>query len=103
MLLCMGRASVASKPILSTGLVVLGSILIAGGLIVAFGVARLPARGTLAYQSALPPSSAAWLDHQIGALTEAHPKASAFRLISDGVDAFASRALSARRAERSLD
>ncbi|HKP61471.1 MAG TPA: phospholipase D family protein [Polyangiales bacterium] len=92
-----------SKPILITSLVLFGSILLASGLVLALGLGRLPPRGQAANQAALPPGSGSWLDRIIGPRTDARPGESAFRLISDGVEAFALRALSARHAARSLD
>ena len=43
------------------------------------------------------------LDRQIGAATAAHPGESGLLLLDENLDAFAARALSARRAGRSLD
>ncbi|MFT3758163.1 phospholipase D family protein [Thauera sp.] len=43
------------------------------------------------------------LDRQIGAATNAHPGRSGLLLLDENLDAFAARALSARKAERSLD
>ena len=83
--------------------VVLG-LPLALGLTILGGCASLPPRPTTATeQIALPIASDTALDEAIAPLAAAHPGESGFRLVSDGVEAFALRGLSARYAERSLD
>jgi putative cardiolipin synthase len=53
--------------------------------------------------SALAPASGTQLDQRTQAALAAHPGESGFRLVFDGVEAFALRAMSARAAGRSLD
>ncbi len=84
-------------------LVVAAVALLAFGLFALFGSTRLPPREPRAYEAALPPGDRAWLDRQLAPQLGAHPGQSGFRLVADGVEAFALRALTARRAERSLD
>lgn len=71
-------------------------------LLATSGCARLPPRGELPPQHALPVEDAA-LDRAFLPQSQQHPGESGFRLVSDGVEAFALRGLSARHAERSLD
>jgi putative cardiolipin synthase len=84
-------------------LVAAGVGLLAFGLLAAFGLRRLPPQDARTYESALAPDDRAWLDRQLAPQLEAHPEQSGFRLVADGVEAFALRALTAQRAERSLD
>ncbi|MDR7133224.1 putative cardiolipin synthase [Lysobacter niastensis] len=72
-------------------------------LLAASGCARLPPRGELPPEHALPVAHDAALDRAFLPRLEQHPGESGFRLVSDGVEAFALRGLSARYAERSLD
>jgi cardiolipin synthase C len=72
-------------------------------LIAMFGKVRLPPQPVRGPEPALPPGEGAWLDQRILPQLAAHPGESGFRLVIDGVEAFALRALSARTAERSLD
>ena len=72
-------------------------------LAVALGLTRLPAREHADDSRATPPGTESWLDRRIEPLLRAHPEESGFALVADGVEAFALRALSARRAGRSLD
>lgn len=72
-------------------------------LLAASGCARLPPRGELPPQHALPVAENAALDRAFLPQLQQHPGESGFRLVSDGVEAFALRGLSARHAERSLD
>jgi cardiolipin synthase C len=76
----------------------LGAVLVA-----LFGKIRLPPRPVRRPEPALPPAESAWLDRHILPQLAAHPGESGFRLVIDGVEAFALRAMSARTAERSLD
>jgi putative cardiolipin synthase len=69
----------------------------------ALGYTRLPERPELPVQHALPTALATPLDQGIDPLLSAHAGESGFRLVSDGVEAFALRAFSARAAGRSLD
>ena len=72
-------------------------------LLAASGCAQLAPRPELPEDHAPPPGSASRLDQRIGPLEAAHPGQSAFRLLSDGPEAFALRAMSAQAADRSLD
>jgi putative cardiolipin synthase len=65
--------------------------------------AGAPPRPELAHDAALPPAQGTRLDERVQAELGAHPGASGFRLVFDGVEAFALRAASARAAGRSLD
>jgi putative cardiolipin synthase len=64
---------------------------------------RLPPRSHADDSQAAPPGTETWLDQRIEPFLLAHAGASGFALVADGVEAFALRALSARRAGRSLD
>jgi putative cardiolipin synthase len=72
-------------------------------LLAASGCARLPPRGELPPEHALPAAENARLDRAILPELQAHPGESGFRLVTDGTEAFALRGASARVAERSLD
>ena len=65
--------------------------------------AQLPARPALPVESAIPASTGGRLDQLVAPEEAAHPGASGFRLVSDGVESFALRAYTARLAVRSLD
>jgi putative cardiolipin synthase len=65
--------------------------------------ASAPPRPALEMQAALPVAQATALDARVQPQVDAHPGASGFRLVFDGVEAFALRAASARAAGRSLD
>jgi len=66
--------------------------------------ASAPPRPELAREDTLPATSqATGLDARVQAESANHPGASGFRLVFDGVEAFALRAASARAAGRSLD
>jgi len=65
--------------------------------------AGAPPRPQLAHEAALPPAQGTRLDERVLAESAGHPGASGFRLVFDGVEAFALRAASARAAGRSLD
>jgi putative cardiolipin synthase len=65
--------------------------------------AGAPPRPELAHDAALPPAQGTRLDALAQAELAKHPDASGFRLVFDGVEAFALRAASARAAGRSLD
>lgn len=67
------------------------------------GCAQLPPRGELPPEQALPVATGAALDRALAPALQRHPGQSGFRLVADGVEAFALRGLSARAAERSLD
>jgi putative cardiolipin synthase len=72
-------------------------------LLAASGCASLPPRPELPSQAALPVATTTRLDQSAIALANAHPGASGFRLVPNGAEAFALRALTARAAGRSLD
>lgn len=85
----------------------IGSLFLALVLLVvatwALGYTRLPPRPELPVDNALPTALATPLDKGIEPLLSAHAGESGFRMVSDGVEAFALRAFSARAAGRSLD
>ncbi|HJW46871.1 MAG TPA: phospholipase D family protein [Lysobacter sp.] len=72
-------------------------------VLVATGCARLPPRGEVPPAYVLSAGTDATLDRAIEPALQRHPGESGFRLVSDGVEAFALRGLSARAAERSID
>lgn len=67
------------------------------------GCARLEPLPDMPAEQALPASDVTRLDKVIGEAEAAHPGESAFRLVSDGREAFVLRWFSAEQAERSLD
>jgi putative cardiolipin synthase len=67
------------------------------------GCAHLEARPELPVESARPISDKTRLDKVIGDAEAGHPGKSAFRLVSDGREAFVLRWFSAEQAERSID
>ncbi|MEQ9561171.1 MAG: phospholipase D family protein, partial [Woeseiaceae bacterium] len=67
------------------------------------GCAQLEAKPELPAESARPISDETRLDRLVGDAEAAHPGKSAFRLVSDGREAFVLRWFSAERAERSID
>jgi len=85
----------------------IGWLLLALALLVvatwALGYTRLPARPTLPVDNVLPTALVTPLDTGIAPLLATHGDDSGFRLVSDGIEAFALRAFSARAAGRSLD
>jgi putative cardiolipin synthase len=72
-------------------------------LVVLAACAQLPPLPTLPEETALPPGEDTTLDQHIAAGEARRPRESAFRLVSDGMEAFALRARSAQIAGRSLD
>jgi cardiolipin synthase C len=64
---------------------------------------RLPTRPEVPPVTALPPGSATSLDARFAPLQTSHPGQSSFRLVPDGVEAFALRGLMTRAAGRTLD
>jgi putative cardiolipin synthase len=72
-------------------------------LLLLVACASAPPRPQLAQDIAPPPGQGTTLDARVQAQLDAHPGASGFRLVFDGVEAFALRAASARAAGRSLD
>lgn len=77
--------------------------LLLGALLVLAGCAQLPARPELPFQAAIPVADGTRLDAEVAPAAAKHPGASGFRLVADGMEAFALRGHSARAAERSLD
>ncbi|HQW59199.1 phospholipase D family protein [Thermomonas sp.] len=77
--------------------------LLLGALLLLAGCAQLPARPQLPYQAALPVAEGTRLDAEVAPAVARHPGASGFRLVADGMEAFALRGHSARSAGRSLD
>ncbi len=67
------------------------------------GRASLPKRPTLPTLMAMPPGNVSQLDLRLQPALDNHPGKSGFRLVPDGVEAFALRAMTARAAGRSLD
>src|SRR6478735_7520407 len=72
-------------------------------LLLLVACASAPPRPQLAKDIAPPPGQGTTLDARVQVQLDAHPGASGFRLVFDGVEAFALRAASARAAGRSLD
>jgi len=73
------------------------------GLSLLAACAQLPARPELPPQAAIAPGEAGPLDERIGQAEARHPGESAFRLVSEGPEAFVIRAHTARLAARSID
>jgi putative cardiolipin synthase len=65
--------------------------------------ARLEPRPELPVEAAVPTGSDSSLDQATAEVEAKHPGQSAFRLVTDGTEAFVARAQSARRAGRSID
>ncbi|MGD9386683.1 MAG: phospholipase D family protein [Gammaproteobacteria bacterium] len=78
-------------------------ILCVVALVVASGCAQLAPRAELPIEQALPPAATTYLDQLMAPREAARPGQSAFRLLHDGPEAFALRAISAQQAGRSLD
>jgi putative cardiolipin synthase len=78
-------------------------LLLATTLLLLAACASAPPRPELAPEAALAPAQGTALDARVQAQAQAHPGQSGFRLVFDGVEAFALRAASARAAGRSLD
>src|SRR5688500_18382668 len=76
---------------------------VAAWLALAGGCASLPPRPDVPAQAAIAAGSGSPLDALVQPGLDAHPGDSGFHLVSDGVQAFALRGLSARAAARSLD
>jgi putative cardiolipin synthase len=72
-------------------------------LLLAAGCAQLPPRPAMPLESAVPVGAGTELDRMIGPAEDQHPGQSGFRLVSQGPEAFALRAHSARIAGRSVD
>ena len=69
----------------------------------AAGCISLPPRPDLPIDSAIPAGEGGPLDRDIAAEEAQHPSHSAFRLVTEGTEAFVTRMQSARMAVRSLD
>jgi putative cardiolipin synthase len=78
-------------------------IAVAAALLVVSACAQLEPRPDLPEQRAAPPGEATHLDALVGEAERRHPDESGFRLVSDGLEAFAIRSRSALLAGRSLD
>ena len=76
-------------------------VTVGGGLLVADHLTP-PATGAPSLALALQPAQTQ-IDRALAPLLAAHPGKTGVALVSDGLDAFALRALAARKAERSLD
>ena len=72
-------------------------------LFLACACARLPTRPELAQEHALALGEQTRIDALVAPAAARHPGLSGFRLVADGVEAFALRGLTARAAGRSLD
>ena len=77
--------------------------MLALALLLAACASAPPPRPALEPASELAPATGTQLDRRAQAALAAHPGQSGFRLVFDGVEAFALRAMSARAAGRSLD
>jgi putative cardiolipin synthase len=75
-----------------------GCVLLAAG-----GCAQLPERPPLPAEAASPVAAGSALDRMIAPKEDSHPGQSGFRLVGAGPEAFAVRASSAAKAERSID
>lgn len=73
------------------------------GILIASGCARLPPRPNLPEQTVLTANTPTKLDNMASTFVAKHSGKAGFKLVPNGVEAFALRALSARAAERSLD
>lgn len=78
-------------------------LLAASALAPLLGYAKLPDRPDLPTEAAKPVSTDSPLDELTSAAIAEHQNQSGFRLVPDGMEAFALRAASARAAKRSLD
>ncbi len=76
-------------------------VIVGGGLLVADHLTP-PATGAPSHALALQPTQTP-IDQELAPLLAAHPGKTGVVLVSDGLDAFALRALAARKAGRSLD
>lgn len=72
-------------------------------LVAVGGCAPLPPRPALPDVTAIAPASGGSLDELVAAAEDRHPGESAFRLVTEGTEAFVVRMQSARLAARSLD
>jgi putative cardiolipin synthase len=79
-----------------------GAFVCVAGLLAA-GCAQLPEHPHLPPQTALGLQPGAALDRALAGAEASHPGASGFRLVVEGMEAFAIRLQSARQAERSID
>lgn len=80
-----------------------GLLPLLGALALLSACAQLPERPELPRQSAAAPGNAGPLDTAAAAAEASHPGESAFRLVSEGPEAFVIRAHTARLAARSID
>jgi putative cardiolipin synthase len=72
-------------------------------LLLAAGCAQLPPRPAMPVETAVPVGTGTELDRLTATQEERHPGESGFRLVSDGPEGFAIRALGAHIAGRSID
>ena len=72
-------------------------------LLLSAGCAQLPPRPAMPFDAAVPVGTGTELDRLTARQEELHPGQSAFRLVSDGPEGFATRAQAARIAGRSID
>ncbi len=85
-----------------TVLGLLSLVFIVGGGLLVFDHLTPPASGAPSHALALQPGQTR-IDRELAPLLAAHPSETGVVLVADGLDAFAMRALSARKAGRSLD
>ena len=78
-------------------------LLLAGLLALLTGCAQLPPRAELPLEHALAPATEGAIAERVMPALATHPGLSGFHLVSDGTEAYALRAFSARSATRSLD
>ena len=78
-------------------------ILLCVAVVAVGGCAQLPPRPDLPDVAAIAPAAGGALDELVAAAESRHPGESAFRLVTEGTEAFAVRMQSARLATRSLD
>ncbi|UWX03406.1 phospholipase D family protein [Pseudoxanthomonas sp. NC8] len=78
-------------------------LVLAGVLALLSGCARLPPRAELPPAQPMAPATEGAIAERVVPALAAHPGLSGFRLVSDGTEAYALRAFSARSASRSLD
>ena len=76
-------------------------LLLLGAALALAACAQLPARPDQPYQSALPTAMDTRLDAEVAPAAARHEGQSGFRLVADGMEAFALRGYAARAAARS--
>jgi putative cardiolipin synthase len=97
------RTILNNEPFMRLGLTLKAFIFVALGSMAAAGHARLPDRPELPVVQAIPAGTGSPIDTLLTPKLSANPGLSGFRLVSNGMEAFALRAMTARAATRSLD